>query len=171
LPPGKTSNRSANDLTGIAAQASKSRQTIMAGTVGSSSAQDVAALVGRVLMSALFVWSGFGKLTAAAETDAYFTSLGLPFPDLVRLFAVAAELGGGLAVLLGFQARLAAAGLAIWCLATAAAGHSNFADVGTQIHFMKNVAMTGGFVLIAAFGPGAYALAEWPRSRLTIPAQ
>lgn len=143
----------------------------MAWTTETNPAQDLAALIGRTLMSALFLWSGFGKLVAAAETEAYFASLGLPSPDLVRLFVVAAELGGGLAILLGFPARLAAAGLAVWCLATAAVGHANFADAGMQIHFMKNVAMTGGLIFIATFGPGAYTVDRlWPRSRLSVPA-
>ena len=126
---------------------------------GTTGAQDLAALVGRVMMSALFLWGGFANLTAAERIDAYFSSLGLRFPDLVRLFAVAVELSGGLAVLFGFQARLAAAGLAVWCIVTALVGHTNFADADAQIQFMKNVAMSGGFIFIAAFGPGAYALA------------
>ena len=136
---------------------------------GTTAARDVAALVGRVMMSVLFLWSGFEKLAAAAELDRYFTSLGLPLPDLVRLFAAAVEIGGGLAVLLGFQTRLAAAGLAIWCIVTALVGHTNFADADAQIQFMKNVAMSGGFIFIAAFGPGTYALAKaWRRTRLSI---
>ena len=93
-------------------------------------------------------------MTDATGTDAYFAGLGLPFPDIVRLLAIG-ELGGGLAILLGFQARLAAAGLAVWCIVTAAAGHAHFVDADAEIHFMKNVVMTGGIVFIAAFGPGA----------------
>ena len=79
------------------------------------------------------------------------------------------EIGGGLAILLGFQTRIAAAGLAIWCIVTALVGHTNFANANEQIQFMKNVAMSGGFIFIAAFGPGAYALARaWRRSRLVV---
>jgi putative oxidoreductase len=77
---------------------------------GTTGAHDLAALVGRALMSALFLWGGFTNLTASAQIDAYFSSLGLPFPDLVRLFGVAVGLSGGLAVLFGFQARIVAAG-------------------------------------------------------------
>jgi putative oxidoreductase len=104
-------------------------------------------------------------LTAAAQMDAYFSSLGLPFPGLVRLFAVAVELSCGLAVLFGFQAHIAGAGLAVWCIVT---GHTNFADADAQIHFMKNVTMSGGFIFIAAFGPGAYAVARAWRRTLAI---
>jgi putative oxidoreductase len=97
--------------------------------------------------------------------DAYFSSQGLPLPDLVRLFAVAVELSGRLAVLFGSQARLAAAGLAVWCIVTALVDHTNFADSDAQIQFMKNVAMSGDFIFIAAFGPGAYAVARaWRRT-------
>jgi putative oxidoreductase len=132
---------------------------------GATGAQDLAALVGRIMMSALFLWGGFANLTAAAQMDSYFSSLGLPFPDLARLLAMAVELSGGLAVLFGFQARVAAAGLAVWCIVTALIGHTNFADADAQIGFMKNVAMSGGFIFIVAFGPGAYALARaWRRT-------
>ena len=141
----------------------------MTNSEGTTGARDVAALVGRAMMSALFLWSGYEKLVAAAELDRYFTSLGLPLPDLVRLFAAAVEIGGGLAVLLGFQTRIAAAGLAIWCIATALVGHTNFVSADEQIQFMKNVAMSGGLIFIAAFGPGAYALARaWRRARLVV---
>jgi len=115
-------------------------------------------LLNEILMSALFNWSGYGKLTAAANIDAYFASLGLPFPDLLRGLAVLIELGGRLALLPGIHARLSPIVLAVWCIATALAGHTNFADVDAQIHFMKNVAMTGGFIFIAALGPGTYSL-------------
>jgi putative oxidoreductase len=74
------------------------------------------------------------------------------------LAAVLIECLGGLALLLGLQPRLAAAVLAVWCILTAIAGHSNFAEADMQIHFMKNVAMAGGFVFIATFGVGAYTL-------------
>lgn len=122
----------------------------------SSGVQDLGALIGRVLMSALFIWSGFDKLVAAAGTKAYFASLGVPLPELVWLVAVGVELLGGLALLLGVQARLTALVLGVWCIATALVGHSNFADPNMQIHFMKNLAMAGGFIFISVFGAGTY---------------
>jgi putative oxidoreductase len=128
--------------------------------IKSDTTQNAAALIGRILMSGLFIWSGYGKLMAAAGTQAYFASLGLPFPALVWLLAVVVELVGGLALLLGLEARLAAAVLAVWCIVTAIAGHSNFADVNTEINFMKNVAMAGGFGFIATFGVGANTLQQ-----------
>jgi putative oxidoreductase len=107
-------------------------------------AQDFGTLIGRVL-SAIFVWSGFGKLAAPGRTTVYFASLGVPLPALAWVVAVLVEFVGGLTLLLGFQARLTALLLAAWCIVTALAGHTNFADPDMQIHFMKNIAMAGGF--------------------------
>jgi putative oxidoreductase len=121
-----------------------------------SAIQDLGALVGRVLMSAIFIWGGYQKLMDAAGTKAEIAGLGVPFPDIVWMVAVVVELVGGLALLLGVQTRLVALVLAVWCIATAWVAHSNFADPDMQIHFMKNVAMAGGFIVIAVFGGGAY---------------
>lgn len=123
-----------------------------------SPVQDFGALIGRVLMSAIFIWSGFGKLTAAGGTMAYFASLGVPLPELAWVVTVIVELVGGLLLLLGVQARLVALVLAIWSIATALVAHTNFANPDMQIHFMKNLAMAGGFIFIALFGAGAYTM-------------
>jgi putative oxidoreductase len=123
-----------------------------------SATQDLGALIGRVLMSAIYIWSGYDKLMAAAGTQAYFASLGVPLPGAAWLVAVIVELVGGLALLLGIRTRLVGVVLGVWSIATAIAGHSNFADPDMQIHFMKNVAMAGGFAYVAVFGAGAYAL-------------
>jgi putative oxidoreductase len=68
------------------------------------------------------------------------------------------ELIGGLLLLLGVQTRVVAAVLGLWSIATALAAHTNFADLDMQIHFMKNVAMAGGYAVLAGFGGGAYTL-------------
>jgi len=135
-------------------------------SIRSDAVRNIAQLTGRALMSALFIWSGYGKLVAPADTEAYFASIGLPFPELARVLAVFVELGGGLALLLGLEARLVAVALAVWCILTALAGHSDFADATARIQFMKNVSMAGGFIFIASFGAGAYtAKAVMPRFR------
>jgi len=119
---------------------------------------DLTALVGRALMSAIFIWSGYGKLVSPAEAQAYFVHVGVVFPQLVWVVAVLIEFVGGLTLLLGIQARPTAAVLGVWCIATAIAAHANFSDPNMQIHFMKNVAMAGGFTVIAGYGAGAYTL-------------
>jgi putative oxidoreductase len=120
--------------------------------------RNLGALIGRALMSAIFIWSGYGKLVAAAGTTAYFASLGVTLPGAAWLVAVVVELGGGLALLLGIYTRPAALGLAAWSIATAVVAHSNFADHNMQIHFMKNVAIAGGFIFLVVFGAGTYTI-------------
>jgi len=129
--------------------------------------RDVGALIGRVLMSVIFISGGYGKLIAAGGTQAYFAKIGLPVPVIAWLVTVIVELVGGLALLIGFQTRLAALVLAVWCIATALVAHTNFADPNMRIHFMKNIAMTGGFIFVALYGAGAYAVDRvLERSRL-----
>ena len=74
------------------------------------------------------------------------------------MVAVAVELGGGLLLIAGFQARLVAIVLALFAVVTAVSFHSNFADQNQMIHFLKNVMMAGGLLQITAFGAGAISL-------------
>lgn len=119
---------------------------------------DPALLVGRILASAIFILSGFGKATAMAGTVAYLTRQGVPLPGLTYYAVVAIELGGGLLFLLGFQTRLVALILALFCVATGLIAHTNFADQQQLNNFMKNICMAGGFLAFVAVGPGAYSL-------------
>jgi putative oxidoreductase len=120
--------------------------------------RDAGTLVGRVLMSLIFIWAGYGKLIAPTATIGYFGASGLPLPQAAWLVAVVIELGGGLALLLGIQARLMGWVLAVWCVVTALVAHTNFADHNMQIHFMKNIAMAGGFLYVAMLGAGRYTI-------------
>jgi putative oxidoreductase len=115
-------------------------------------------LVGRLLIGFPFAMSGFSKLAAYGATTAYIASAGLPVPPLAYAIAVLVELGGGLLLIAGYQARSVALVLAVFSLATAVAFHSNFADQNQMIHFLKNVMMAGGLLQIAAFGAGAISL-------------
>jgi putative oxidoreductase len=107
-------------------------------------------LLARALLSIPFIWAGCLKILAPSFYSAYFTKLGLPFPMAAVGLAIAVEVGGGLAVLMGFQTRIAAGILAVWCIATALVAYTNFADPNTQFHFLKNVVMAGGFLYVAA---------------------
>ena len=115
-------------------------------------------LAGRILMSAIFIWAGWGKLLGFTATMGYFDKIGLPVPPAAAAFAVFMELGVGLALLFGLFTRLSGAALAVWCILTALVAHTNFADRNMEIHFMKNVAMCGGLLYVLAFGAGAYSL-------------
>jgi putative oxidoreductase len=110
--------------------------------------------LGRLLLALLFVVAGLGKIAAPEATQAYIAAVGLPLPLLGYIIAVVVEIGAGLALLVGFQTRVTAVALAVFTLATAVLFHNHLADQNTFIHFMKNLAITGGLLQVAAFGSG-----------------
>lgn len=109
---------------------------------------------GRLLLAAIFVASGLSKLGDPAGTAAYISSVGLPLPQLAAWGAIAVELLVGIALIIGFQTRLAALVLAAFTIMTAVLFHNDFADQMQMIMFMKNIAITGGLLQVAAFGGG-----------------
>ena len=128
----------------------------------SESINAVAALVGRLMMSAIFLMSGYGKVVAYATTAAYMEKNGLPGQLLPITILV--ELGGGILLAIGYQTRLVAIILAGFTLVAASIFHSNFGDRNQLIHFMKNVAIAGGFLLVFANGGGAWSVDGRSRS-------
>ena len=132
-------------------------------TTANSSAPALAA-VGRLLLSIIFILSGFLKLTSIAGTAGYFGSLGLPAPTALAVAVGLLELIGGVLILVGFQTRYVAIVLAVFTVATAFIGH--FGQGGqdatlvmmNQAAFLKNLAIAGGFLVLAAFGPGSLSI-------------
>ena len=120
--------------------------------------RDAASTAGRVLLALLFFAAGLGKLGALAGTVGYIASKGLPMPGLLYALAVAAEIVGGALLLIGFKTRTAALGLAAFTVVAAIIFHSQFSDQNEMIHFMKNLAITGGLLLVAASGAGRFSL-------------
>lgn len=114
--------------------------------------------LGRLLIGLPFALGGFSKLAAYGSTTAMIAAAGLPAPPLAFAAAVAVELGGGLLLIAGYQARVVASVLALFCLVTAISFHNNFADQNQMFHFLKNVMMAGGLLQIVAFGAGAISL-------------
>ncbi len=114
----------------------------------------VAPLAGRVLLIALFFVSAAGKLAAPAATKAYISAVGLPFPDFAYWISILVELGGGALFLIGFQTKLVAAGLALYSIATALFFHHGLAQQNEMLHFLKDLAIAGGFLQASAFGGG-----------------
>jgi putative oxidoreductase len=104
----------------------------------------------RACMAAIFILSGIGKAGAFAGTQAYMEAFGLP--GFLLIPAIVFEIGAGLAILVGFQTRLFAVLLAGFSLVTAFIFHADFGDQLQQIMFLKNVAMAGGFLLLARVG-------------------
>ena len=115
-------------------------------------------LTGRLMIGLPLAMSGLGKLAAYGPTTAMIAAAGLPLPPLAYAVAVVLELGGGLLLIAGYQARSIAIAIALFCIATAISFHNNFADKNQMIHFLKNVMMAGGLLQIAAFGAGRLSL-------------
>ena len=132
--------------------------SIASSAAGTTSNGSFTILLGRILLAVIFLLSGFGKLTAISGTAAYFGAMGLPVPTVTAVVVGLIELLGGLAVLVGFQTRIAAWVLAVFTIATALVAHTGWADQNQMIHFLKNVAITGGFLLLASSGAGAYSI-------------
>ena len=131
---------------------------ISAGEAPTSDYSRAVAAVGRVLLATIFVLSGVGKIADPGGTIAYIGAAGLPLPQLAFAGATLIEVGGGIALVLGYRTRIVAAVLAIFSLLTAVAFHSVFADQNQMIHFLKNVAMAGGLLQVVAFGAGRLSL-------------
>jgi len=111
---------------------------------------------GRVLIAIIFLMSGFGKIADYAGTQGYMEMMGVP--GALLPLVIIAEIGGGLAVILGWQTRLAALALAGFTIISAIIFHADFGDQTQMIMFLKNVSITGGFLFLVANGAGAYAL-------------
>lgn len=115
-----------------------------------------AELGGRVFLAALFLLSGLGKLGAYTATAGYMASQGVP--GWLLPLVIATEIGGGLAIALGWKTRIAAFLLAGFTLVSALIFHTNFADQTQMIMFWKNVSITGAFLLLVVHGAGPLSL-------------
>lgn len=124
----------------------------------SITAQDGVAFGSRLLLAAIFLIMGFGKLGAAEGTIGYIAIVGLPFAEALYYATVALELIGGVLLVVGFQTRAVAVALGLFSLAAAALFHADFADQAQFTSFLKNLAIAGGMFQVAAYGPGRLSL-------------
>jgi putative oxidoreductase len=125
--------------------------------------QSTTVLVGRILLGLIFVLSGFAKISGFDGTAGYIASKGLPLPQLIAALTIAVELGGGLALMAGLYTRQAVVALAGFTLLAGVIFHNFWAvpqaeQMAQQINFMKNLAIAGGMLVVAAFGPGRLSL-------------
>lgn len=118
------------------------------------------ALLGRILLSSLFILAGYAKLTGIAGTAGWFGSIGLPLPTVTAVVVGLLEFFGGIAILVGFQARIAAVALAVFTILASLVAHLDFTDQMQTLLFQKNLSITGGLLLLAAFGPGAWSISN-----------
>jgi len=118
----------------------------------------LAALAGRILIALIFLQSGIEKFVYYAGTLGYMTKVGLPFPQALLIISGVVEIGCALAIIIGWKTRFAAIGLVIWMIPVTLVFHNPTAGQEAMIHFMKNVAITGGLLLLFASGPGVWSL-------------
>ena len=125
--------------------------------------QTPVALLGRLLIAALFIPAGIAKIGGFAGTAGYIASKGLPMPELGAVIAILVEVGVAAALLVGFKARWAALVLALFTLVAAAIFHNFWTlpadqQMVQQLMFTKNIAIVGGLLAFVAFGAGAFSL-------------
>ncbi|PKO82311.1 MAG: DoxX family protein [Betaproteobacteria bacterium HGW-Betaproteobacteria-13] len=125
--------------------------------------QNPLSLVGRLLLAALFLPAGIGKLTGFSGTVGYISSVGLPLPELAAALALVVEIVGGLALIAGFGTRLAALALGVFTLVASFFFHNYWGVAAEQqfvqqLLFFKNVAVAGGLFTLAALGAGAWSI-------------
>ena len=126
-------------------------------------AQDFMSLLGRALLALLFIPAGWGKIAGFSGVAGYIASKGVPLPEVCAALAIAAELGLGLLLLVGWQTRWAALGLAIFVAVITPIFHNYWAMPEAQVMmqkqaFNKNLGVVGGLLVLAAFGAGAFSV-------------
>jgi len=116
--------------------------------------EKISQFIARLFLAQMFLLSGIFKISGYAGTQGYMEAMGVP--GMLLPLVIALEIGGGLAIIAGWQTRLVSIVLAAFTLAAAAIFHNNLADQTQMIMFMKNIAIAGGFILLAVHGAGGY---------------
>lgn len=118
---------------------------------------DTLMLVGRVLLSLIFIIAGWSKIAGFTATSAWVGTV-LPFPEVITALVIAIELVGGIMLLVGFKTKLAALSIGVFTLLAAFLFHFDFADQMQSGQFMKNLAIAGGMFYVVIAGAGAYSV-------------
>jgi putative oxidoreductase len=121
-----------------------------------SSLENATLLLGRLLLAALFIHESWSKMRGYAGAIAYMEHFGVSGSLLPP--AIATELGCGLCLIAGWQTRWASLALAGFCIVAAALFHNNVADLNQLLHFEKDLAIAGGLLVLAVWGPGAWSI-------------
>ena len=119
---------------------------------------NLAAPAGRILIALIFLFSGIDKNVQYAPTLGYMHKAALPFPELLLIASAIIEIVGALAIMAGWKARWAAAVLFLWLIPVTWVFHNPGGGQEQMAHFMKNVAISGGLLLLFALGPGAFSV-------------
>jgi putative oxidoreductase len=121
--------------------------------------RDAGLLAGRLLLVFIFLHESIGLLGNYAGAAAYMQKSGVP--SLLLPAVIALQLGGGLLVATGILTRCAALAFAVFCVLTAIMFHWQFADRNQLLHFQKDLAIAGGFLVLACCGPGNWSLGRY----------
>ena len=113
-------------------------------------------LIGRIFISGIFLLSGYNKIVNYNGTVGWMESFGLP--GFLLIPAIILEILAPLLIIIGYQTRIAAGTLSLFCIATALIFHSDFSDEMQLIAFMKNIALAGGFLFMVVNGAKGYCL-------------
>ena len=125
--------------------------------------QHIAPLLGRILVAAIFLWSGIGKIGGFAGTAGYMASKGLPMAEVLLVITIIVEIGAAVLIIIGFQARLAALALLLWMIPVTLIFHGFWTMPADQvqmqmIQFFKNLGLMGAMLLLIGFGSGPYSV-------------
>lgn len=123
----------------------------------------IGSLIGRILLATIFILAGFGKITGWEGTAGYMTSRGMPAIPFFLTLAIIFELLGGLSILVGFKTKIGALALFLFLVPTTLVFHNFWTYPEAQqqmqmIMFLKNLAIMGGLLMLAAAGPGPLSL-------------
>lgn len=127
------------------------------------SAANALSLIGRIMLAAIFLITGFGKINGFQSVTGQIASKGLPVPEVLAVATITLELVGGLMLVFGWKARWAAMALAAFTALAGVLFHNFWAlpeaqKMLQQIQFLKNVAIIGGLLFVAAYGPGRFSI-------------
>jgi len=114
--------------------------------------------LGRIFLSAIFIVSGLGKAFAFGGTVTFMDSVGVPFANVALVLALILEIGGGLALLLGWQVRYASYALIVFSVFATLFFHLDFSVQANQVAFFKNLGLVGGLMYVIMFGAGKWSL-------------
>ena len=126
-------------------------------------ASNALSLIGRIMLAAIFLIEGFGKIERFQSVAGQIASKGLPVPEVLAVATIMLELVAGLMLVFGWKARWAALALAAFTALAGVLFHNYWAvpdaqKVLQQIQFLKNVAIVGGLLLVVAYGPGRFSI-------------
>ena len=118
--------------------------------------EKISQLLARIFLGHIFLLAGVSKINTYEGTQGYMDAMGVP--GVLLPLVILLEIAGGLMIIVGWKSKWASMALALFTVVAAAIFHSNFADQMQMILFMKNIAIVGGFLLLAVHGAGAYSL-------------